>query len=206
MTGGPPGSSATPVSSEDLAAAAGGNEQAFMRLVRAHEQSIYAYVLRMADCDADTADDIAQEVFVTAWRKLGSFRGEAALRTWLIGIAKLKIRSYRRSLKRAVSAYRRLWHEQESASMGPSTVFEDDEQRLLAQGLRQLSPKLREPLHLHVFEAMDYETIAGLLRVPVGTVKSRIHAARERLRRYVAIAETSNTRDERAALGETVRS
>ena len=164
-----------------IRAAAGGDDRAFEQIVRAHRDAVFSYIVRLGDCDPATADDLAQEVFVTAWKKLAEFRGDAALRTWLFSIAHNRVRTWRRSLARQF--YRRLWQEPDKNRIGEPGQEPDIE--FVERAVRRLPPKFREPLYLYVFEGLDYESVARVTGVPLGTVKSRIHTARERLARQI---------------------
>ncbi len=113
-----------------------------------------------------------------AAQQFASFRGDSSVRTWLFGIAINVMRNYRR---RAQALPLVDWEQAESASTG------DIENKLVsAQALRQalarLSPKHREVVWLHEMEGLTYQECAQVLKVPVGTVKSRLFYAFKLLR------------------------
>ncbi len=136
-----------------------------------------AHVLRRT---AD-AEDLVQEAFLRAFAQIGEFRGEAAFYTWLYRIV------YRLCLNRIRTADWKNerdivpddWLEQYSTS----SESEQSENRLLIEVLLdRLTPPLRAALVLREIEGLDYEEIAAALNVPVGTVRSRLNAARSQFR------------------------
>ena len=175
---------------EELArAAAKGNTLAFEELVRLHEKKVYALALRMCGNSEDAAD-VAQEAFLSAWRGLPSFRGEAGFSTWL----------YRLTSNAAIDQLRKGKRQREEASLddgdlpldvpdrqpGPQEAAESAElQRAVADGLRELSEDHRQILLLREYQGLSYDEIAQALEVDLGTVKSRISRARRALRKIL---------------------
>jgi len=147
-----------------------------------------AHVLRG---EAD-AEDVAQEAFVQAFRHLNALRGEgAAFVPWLRRIV----------VRRCLDHLRRPTHQRE-VSEGEARDWAEAgsaarvDTRLLVEALLdRLTPPLRAALVLRECEGMDYEEIALLLRVPVGTVRSRLHAARAQFRLLWLVAEREGTSD-----------
>ncbi|HUF48379.1 MAG TPA: RNA polymerase sigma factor [Vicinamibacterales bacterium] len=167
-------------------AARAGDREAFGDLVVLHERAVYRTALAALGSPAD-AEDAAQEAFVIAWRKLGSFRHEASFKTWLLTIVWRKALDRRRRL--------RVWWSRvapASAEGGVDPVdrleatgadperrtVSDDLARRAQQQIQRLSPKLRDTLLLASSGECSYEQIAALLGVPVGTVKWRVSEAR----------------------------
>ena len=141
---------------------------------------------------------MTQEAFVTAYRKLHTFRGEASFRTWLLTIA------WRKALDRRVSLTRWLKMTvsgagftdeaidptETIASNSPSaeeTVAADELRREVRRSIRMLPRKLRDALLLAGSGEHSYEQIARMLEIPVGTVKWRISEARRLLRRQLGV-------------------
>lgn len=169
-----------------LLAAREGDHDAFGRLVALNQSAVFRTVLAALG-SRDDAEDVVQEVFVQAWRKLGSFRGDASFRTWLLAITWRKAVDARR--------IRRLrWRRHPQPGDGdhglPLDQFAgptpDPERRAAAAELadraraeiRRLSPTLRDTLLLAASGAHTYDDIAALLGVPLGTVKWRVAEAR----------------------------
>ena len=172
---------------ELVRAAAKGRTEAFEELVRLHEKKVYALTLRMCGNPED-ARDTAQEAFLSAWRGLPSFRGEAGFSTWL----------YRLASNAAIDQLRRNRRQREEASLdagemdtpdqspGPQEAAEGSElQRAVADGLASLSEDHRRILLLREYQALSYDEIAQTLDMDLGTVKSRISRARRALRKIL---------------------
>jgi RNA polymerase sigma-70 factor (ECF subfamily) len=165
-----------------------GDEDAFAALIRRHERRVYRLLLRMLGSEAE-AEDASQETFLNLYRHGQRFRGEALFSTFVYRIAANAALNRRRSLGRGHAREGKLANlqavglELPSAPPDPQRAVEAaEESRRVQDGLLQLAPKLRLPLVLYDVEGLPYPEIARLLDVPEGTVKSRIHRARERLR------------------------
>lgn len=169
--------------------AAKGDADAFALLVRRYENKVYSLALRICSHPEDAAD-AAQEAFVSAWRGLASFRGEAGFSTWL----------YRLAVNAAVDCTRRNRNRRSQASLdgadwgpepvdrspGPQERAEGAELRAaVAEGLRRLSDDHRQILVLRELRQLSYEEIASVLGLDLGTVKSRISRARAALRKIL---------------------
>jgi RNA polymerase sigma-70 factor (ECF subfamily) len=136
--------------------------------------------------DVDAADDLTQEVGLRALEAYGGFRGAAAESTWLYRIAVnivLRWRERRGGMPDTVRL---------DGVAPPATPAEESPERLalradaderMRRAVEALPDELRTPLLLHAWEGMKYREIAAVLEVPVGTVMSRLYAARQRLRR-----------------------
>ncbi len=170
-------------------AAAGGDESAFEALVGLHEKKVYNLALRMCGSPED-ARDVAQEAFLSAWRGLPRFRGEAGFSTWL----------YRLTQNAAIDHLRRTRRQQGERSLedeilgldaadptpSPQEQTEGAElRRAVLASLEQLSEEHRQVLVLREVQEMRYEEIAGELGLDLGTVKSRISRARSALRKIM---------------------
>ncbi len=128
--------------------------------------------LRVYLNDAAVVDDVAQETFLHFWRRPGGFDpSRSTLRTYLLGIAR----------KRASEWWRH--HRPAEAIQPDSAAAEEPSNLLLSEVLHQLDPDLRNILWLREVEGYSYDELARILGIPLGTVKSRLFAAREQLRR-----------------------
>jgi RNA polymerase sigma-70 factor (ECF subfamily) len=150
-----------------------------------HVDAVHGYLARRAG--RQVADDLVGEVFCVAFERRASFdlsRHDA--RPWLYGIAGNLLRRTWRSTRRRDAAFERAWHAGSRESTVATSVAEDAEgrERLreLATALEQLPEVDRDALLLHTWEQLSYEEVALAMEVPVGTVRSRIHRARTRLR------------------------
>jgi RNA polymerase sigma-70 factor (ECF subfamily) len=128
--------------------------------------------LRVYLGNAAAVDDVAQDTFLQLWLHPSRFDpARSSLKTYLLGIAR----------KKAADWWR---HSQPNVEAGPQQVFESQGESLALQdALARLDPHLRNVLWLREAEGYSYEELAGILDIPLGTVKSRLFAAREELRR-----------------------
>jgi RNA polymerase sigma-70 factor, ECF subfamily len=189
--------------------AQGGDVRAFEALVRRYERWVFTLAARMVG-DRAEAEDIAQEVFLKAYRGLHGFRGGSRFSTWLYAIASHHCLNYlagrdarmRRAARTgnptsaqgdpAPSALDRV----PDGSPGPDLVLERrDLRRLIQQGLAQLPEEHRMVVVLRDVQGLSYEEIADALGVELGTVRSRLHRARTALKTRLApyLAEGSET-------------
>jgi len=197
--------SAIGISTEDaalVAALKAGSEQAFGMLIAQYSQPLYSLIARSLQDPADAAD-ITQEVFIKVFRNIGSFHGDASLRTWL----------YRIALREA-SNQRRWWsrHKRQELTIdAPTSTADGDEDDTMClsgllmdsanspydhaaqsemrarveEALRQLPEAFRTVVVLREMEGFSYEEIGEILDVPAGTVKSRLTRGRSALKQIL---------------------
>lgn len=172
-----------------------GDSGAFGELVERNRRAVFRAALAAVGSAAE-ADDIAQEAFVTAWRKLGGFRGESQFRTWLLSITWRKAIDRRKSigrwLKLAASGSRDeagdemfdMIDQVPSTERTPDVALESHElQRDIRKLIRTLPRKLRDALLLAGTGEHTYDEIGRMLDTPVGTIKWRVAEARRVLKR-----------------------
>jgi len=170
---------------------------AFEELVAQFEGSVYALCFRLLN-DAEEARDAAQETFLKVYRGLGSFRGDAGLKTWI----------YRIAINQAMNQQRwwRRRHREETISLditrgssertigellpGPAAspealAISNERESSIIRALGEIKQEYRIALILREIEELSYEEIAETLSISIGTVKSRIARGREELRRRV---------------------
>ena len=165
-----------------------GRTAAFGELVRRYQDRLYNTVFRLVD-NAEDARDVVQDAFLSAYQSLESFKGEAQFFTWLYRIAVNTAISLKRK-QRTVLALRTGTPDvgtteplDESEFSRPERAMERAEQAQRIQAaLNQLSTEHRTVLILKDVEGEKYETMAELLQVPIGTIRSRLHRARLELR------------------------
>jgi RNA polymerase sigma-70 factor (ECF subfamily) len=163
-----------------------GSLEAFNSLVEAYQDHLYALVARMVP-DRDQAADAVQEAFFSAYRNLRSFRG-GSVRSWLSRIAINAAMDQQRLRKRRPSQpYPELEDESWQPPAGPEadplrTAMHGERSRVLQAALAAITPDQRQAIVLFDIEGYDYQEIADLTGVSLGTVKSRIHRGRLALR------------------------
>ncbi len=169
-----------------------GDESAFEDLVRIHQRRVFGMLYRMMGT-REEAEDVSQETFLSLHRNGRSFRNEARFSTFVYRVAANAALNRRRSLGRSRTRARRLEIRQAAGDDLPSgprspedatAGSEMAEQVHLA--LQRLSPAMRMPLVMYEMEGLSYGDIALSLDVAEGTVKSRIHRARQVLRSELA--------------------
>lgn len=168
-----------------------GDREAFDELVRRYERQVYNLAYRLSG-NYDDASDVVVEAFVRAFQGLHTFRGDANFGTWLHRVVvntflDMRKRSKGRqhiSLEEQIELDGDTFTRQiEDTSPGPQELVEQEEREaVLQRAIAQLSPERRILIVLYHFENLSYEEIAQILKLPVGTVKSRLNRARLALR------------------------
>ncbi len=164
-----------------------GRTEAFCELVARYQDRLFNTVYRLTD-NAEDAQDVVQETFLSAYQSLDTFKGEAQFFTWLYRIAMNTAISLKRKQKGALSidgvnGESSIEPMDGSDSSRPGHALEQREQyHRIQKALKLLSPEHRAVLVLKDMEGQKYETIAEILQVPIGTIRSRLHRARMELR------------------------
>jgi len=164
-------------------AARAGDLVAFERLYRENERRVFAVCLRMSS-DPALAEELTQDVFVRAWKKLDSFRGDSAFSSWLypiaVNVALSERRSRRRRLARIVPTDDVESLERPQAPPAPEKGFD------LEKAMATLPKGARAVFVLHDVEGRTHEEVAALLGLAPGTSKAQLHRARRLLREALA--------------------
>jgi RNA polymerase sigma-70 factor (ECF subfamily) len=165
-----------------------GDMGSFEELVRRHEKRVFRLLLRMLG-NREEAEDVAQETFLSLYRHGKRFRGESRFSTFVYRVAANAALNRRRSLGRNRARMEKLVERQAAGDDLPtsprdaaSTAEAGEVGVEVRRALETLSPNLRLPLVLYDIEGLAYGEIARVLGVAEGTVKSRIHRARQALR------------------------
>lgn len=160
-----------------------GDLGAFEELYRTHAGRLYGVAFRMVGNAAD-AEDLLQEIFLAAHRKLDSFRGESALGTWLYRLAVNLCLDYLRSRTgRAIQVTDPLDDEPALAEAGGRGLAERTVSKMdLERALAQLPEGCRTAFILHDVEGLEHREVAEVMGIAEGTSKSQVHKARLRLR------------------------
>ncbi|HEV8409014.1 MAG TPA: RNA polymerase sigma factor [Gemmatimonadaceae bacterium] len=150
-----------------------GGENAFRTLYREHTPALYALALRLTGSDQHEAEDLVQETWVRATRKMSAFRGESALRTWLCGV----LVNVRRERMRSA------WRTVEMLDIEPASPPADDAAVDLERAIAALPDGARDIFVLHDVYGYMHREIAEMLGVVEGTSKSQLARARTLLRK-----------------------
>jgi RNA polymerase sigma-70 factor (ECF subfamily) len=173
-----------------------GEEAAYEVLIDRYERPVFNLVSRLTDDSADVPD-VVQEVFLKVFRNVGSFRGDSSLKTWVYRIAVNESRNHRRWFGR---------HKKQEVTMEPRAeetgshgdwlpdpgrsplelAIDHEREALIEVALGEINPNFRAVLVLREIEGLNYDEIADILEISLGTVKSRILRGREALRQRLA--------------------
>lgn len=177
-----------------------GDVQSFNELILRYQTAAYGVVYRMVG-DTDNAADITQDVFISAYRHIQSFRPGSSFRAWLLRIAaNMSCDYWRRVQRHPLESLDQLSDEEElhsaadlSALIEPdqesnpeSFVMRQELQALIQQGLETLPLDQRVAVVLCDVEGMSYDEVAAATETTLGTVRSRIARGRKRLRDYLS--------------------
>jgi RNA polymerase sigma-70 factor, ECF subfamily len=161
-----------------------GDEDAMAAFYREHGRVVFAQVLLVTG-ERVLAEEIVQDTMLAVWRGAGSFRGESSVRSWVIAIARRQTRDRLRSHRLRVVDDAFL-ADQPSSGPGPEVMALDRaELAEVRDAIRELAPAHREVLGLAFGSGLSLPEVAGVLEIPVGTVKSRLAAARTALNRIL---------------------
>ena len=170
-----------------------GDQDAFGQLVLTHQNKVYTLCVHMVT-NREEAEDLAQEAFLKAWRSLSSFQEESSFATWMhrlttnVCLDYLRKQTRRQNISTAVSLddEESGWSEPADHTQDPQQQLEQQEQRqVLAKALNELPEHHRRLLIMRELSGLSYQEIADALNMDLGTVKSGISRARERLRKIL---------------------
>ncbi len=154
--------------------------RAFIAVFERHYDAVHRYLRRRVS--AEVADDLTAETFVRAYERRASYRPDRPdARPWLYGIATNLLRHHFRREERELRAFAR-----SGVDPAQDPVLAEPAEVELARALAELAPGERDVLFLYVWADLSYEEIAEALALPLGTVRSRLHRARAKLRRLLA--------------------
>ncbi len=167
-----------------VAQAQGGDMHAFEELVRRYRNQVFAVAYRFVRGRED-AWDVSQEVFVKAYRSLKTFRGEASFKTWVLRITANQCKDHLKKRRLATVAFDDALEAGQVANTGfePADEVQSQEiRRALEQALERLPLKHRTAFVLREYEGLSYEEMAQAMGCSLGTVMSRLHHARKKMR------------------------
>ncbi len=160
-----------------IPAARAGDRMAFGRLVEINQSPLRSFLRSLSNQDADLADDLAQDTFITAYRQIKSYRGEGAFLSWLMGIAYRLFLQYARKKKRRLKLLEGITGLRRFSSPEQGTLKIDLERAML-----HLSVQEKTAIILNSREGFTHNEIASIMELPLGTVKSLITRGRDKLK------------------------
>src|SRR5687768_13862665 len=156
-----------------------GDEDAFDLLVERHRRRIYSLVCRLAS--PAEADDLAQDVFIAAYKALPSFRGDSAFSTWIYRIAVHVCSHHLRKRRLDTTDLDDQQQDGDRAHDPERSAMSSELQQRVRTAINELPYKLRLVVVLRDLQGLSYEEIAQVVGCPIGTVRSRLHYATQRL-------------------------
>lgn len=155
----------------------------FGELVRRHQSSVRAFLRHLNPADAAGADDLAQDTFILAHRTLERFQRDGRFETWLLGLAYNLHRNAAKRARRRETAPLDGSEPAEEASPGELVERKED----LAYALAQLEPEEQILIHACYTQSLSHSEAATILQIPLGTVKTQLARAKDKLRTLLAV-------------------
>lgn len=159
-----------------------GDEGAYYKLIEEHKNMVKSVALKIVK-DNDTAEDIAQETFITVFEKIHTFEGRSKLSTWIYRIAYNKsLESFRK--KKAKVSYEEVAYLKELADETPTpeeTTMSKSTVREVREKLDELPEKYRLPLTLYYLSDKSYKDVSEIMDIPIGSVKTYLHRGKKEL-------------------------
>lgn len=166
----------------DIDASRRGDREAFDHLVARYQRDVYRLCFRYVNNHQD-ADDMAQEVFLKAYRALGNFRGDSSFRTWIYRIGVNTCLNFRSSRKPSAEEVTDAFADHKPSAA--DTVFADERARVVRDAVSRLPEKQRATVILKIYHDLTHEEVAGILGSTVGTVKANLFHGLANLRRIL---------------------
>lgn len=173
--------------------------------IAGHRTRVFRFILKSVRSPSD-AEDLAQRTLLTALASRPKFRGESSVLTWLLGIALNMVRAHRRARRMAT-----LHDGDEALATLPSKdpdpatdLARRQEIQRVRDAVGALPDEMREVVILVSLEGLDYESAAAVLDIPIGTVRSRLHRAKQMLRECLMANEMAPARTH-AGVGSSAR-
>lgn len=166
-----------------------GNSREYARLVDRYSPMVF-HVVRKFEKDQNEAEELAQQIFVKAYEKLGKFRMQSKFSSWLYSLAMNHCRDYAKNIRRGNKRISELEpgfvEQQHSDDKTPYLRLEMKEwKELLGTAIRKLSKEYADPFLMKYRDGMTYDTISEQTGVSVSALKVRVHRARKELRNLI---------------------
>ncbi len=163
-----------------------GDATAFEQLYRQHSPRLYNLASRMIGARGE-ADDLLQDIFLLAYRKIGGFRGDSSLGTWLYRLAMNHCLDVLRNRQTRMGQQTDSLDEPDAPPVASRVPVAGAVSRIdLERAIATLPPACRAAFLLHDVEGFGHQEVGGMLGISEGTSKSQVHKARMRIRSYLA--------------------
>jgi len=182
-----------------------GDRQACSELIDRYHAGVYGYLRRLG-AEASLAEDLTQETYTRAWRRIDTVRKATSLRSWLLTIARNEFLQQARAERLSVTGLDGLPEPADDGEPRAERILTGTERdRTLRRAIDKLDPELQETVALHYFQDLSLKEVGATLGIPTGTVKSRVHRALGRLRALLdhREADDAGTRTEEALAGDS---
>lgn len=160
-----------------------GNEQAFKQLYQQFSSGTLRYLQSFVN--GEEAQDLNQEIWLIVYHRIASLTNADRFRTWLFQITRNKALDNFRTTKRMNEFYEVLKKDTQQTTDNEKDDFQIENNHLLKEALKEISYTHREVVILNFFEGMDYQEISLILGCSVGTVRSRIHNAKNNIKKLI---------------------
>lgn len=166
-----------------------GEKELFSLFIREYENQIYSLCISIVK-NKEEAIDLVQDTFYLAFKNLSSFKGNSKFSTWLyriaynLSISKIRKRNDFLSLDGILENGKEFDIEDETSDVW-LCVSKDEIKRMIEEGMKKLKPWERAIIELRDIKELNYDEIAEILGIPMGTVKSRLNRARNHLKRII---------------------
>ncbi len=159
-----------------------GDEQAFKELIKRYESRVASTVIGMLG-NCPEAEDVGQETFIRFFNNLKNFRGDASVGTYLTRIAiNLSLNELKRRKRKSLIFFRKLSDDDFDIPDENGNTGFDDNKELVQQAIQKLEPKFRSVIVLRLMDGYSTSETAEILKLPLGTVLSRLARAQQKLK------------------------
>ena len=153
-----------------------GDREACRELIARHHRAVYGY-LRHLGAAVALAEDLTQETYAKAWRRIDTLERSGSLRSWLLTIARNEFLQWARVERPEVGTTGEVAERRDDDPGQEAALLESERDRDLRRAVSRLEPELRETVALHYFHELSLRECGAVLGIPAGTVKSRVHRA-----------------------------
>ncbi len=160
-----------------------GDSELFAEIISRYQKQLIVYTRRLT-FSTEAAEDVTQNAFIKTYQNLRSFNTEKKFSSWIYRIAHNEAVNYIRKHRREITTSEETWFDTKASSRESIEKIVDRKlsNEALANALKQLPQKYREPTLLHAIEGKSYEEVGDILRLPTATVGTRIRRAKAKLR------------------------